>query len=55
MTNMIAWETDADGIVTLTMDDPDQGANTMNETFQTSFAQTVERLLPRRTPLPVLC
>ena len=48
MTNMIAWETDADGIVTLTMDDPDQGANTMNETFQTSFAQTVERLLAQK-------
>ncbi len=48
MTNMIAWETDADGIVTLTMDDPDQGANTMNETFQTSFAQTVERLLAEK-------
>ena len=48
MTNMIAWETDADGIVTLTMDDPDQGANTMNETFQTSFARTVERLLAEK-------
>ncbi|MBK6764563.1 MAG: enoyl-CoA hydratase/isomerase family protein [Micrococcales bacterium] len=48
MTNMIAWETDADGIVTLTMDDPDQGANTMNETFQTSFAQTVQRLVAEK-------
>ncbi len=48
MTNMITWEKDADGIVTLTMDDPDQGANTMNATFQTSFAQTVERLLAEK-------
>ena len=28
--NMINWEKDADGIVVLTMDDPNQGANTMN-------------------------
>ena len=28
--NMITWEQDGDGIVTLTMDDPTQGANTMN-------------------------
>ena len=33
MTNMIAWEQDADGIVTLTMDDPDQGANTPAATW----------------------
>jgi 3-hydroxyacyl-CoA dehydrogenase/enoyl-CoA hydratase/3-hydroxybutyryl-CoA epimerase len=48
MTNMIAWETDADGIVTLTMDDPDQGANTMNATFQSSFKETVERLVAEK-------
>ncbi|ALG08081.1 3-hydroxyacyl-CoA dehydrogenase NAD-binding domain-containing protein [Kibdelosporangium phytohabitans] len=42
--NMIRWEQDADGIVTLTMDDPNQSANTMNETYQTSFHETVERL-----------
>ena len=28
--NMIRWDVDADGIVTLTMDDPGQRANTMN-------------------------
>ena len=38
---MINWEIDNDGIVTLTMDDPNQGANTMNATFQESFAATV--------------
>ncbi len=48
MTNMIAWSQDADGIVTLTMDDPDQGANTMNATFQSSFEQTVNRLLAEK-------
>ncbi|WP_163511998.1 3-hydroxyacyl-CoA dehydrogenase NAD-binding domain-containing protein [Fodinicola acaciae] len=41
---MIRWDQDADGIVTLTMDDPDASANTMNELFGTSFAATVERL-----------
>jgi 3-hydroxyacyl-CoA dehydrogenase/enoyl-CoA hydratase/3-hydroxybutyryl-CoA epimerase len=42
--NMIRWESDADGIVTLTMDDPDQGANTMNRTFQDSLRATADRL-----------
>jgi 3-hydroxyacyl-CoA dehydrogenase/enoyl-CoA hydratase/3-hydroxybutyryl-CoA epimerase len=45
---MITWDKDADGIVTLTMDDPDQGANTMNETFQTSFEACVERLVTEK-------
>ena len=45
---MIAWDKDADGIVTLTMDDPDQGANTMNATFQSSFAETMQRLLAEK-------
>ncbi|MFN8125092.1 MAG: 3-hydroxyacyl-CoA dehydrogenase NAD-binding domain-containing protein [Candidatus Nanopelagicales bacterium] len=48
MTNMIKWEQDADGIVTLTMDDPDQGANTMNRTFQDSLAETTERLVAEK-------
>ncbi len=42
--NMIAWDRDDEGIVTLTMDDPGQGANTMNALFQSSFSQTVRRL-----------
>jgi 3-hydroxyacyl-CoA dehydrogenase / enoyl-CoA hydratase / 3-hydroxybutyryl-CoA epimerase len=41
---MINWDKDADGIVTLTMDDPDQSANTMNATFITSIVQTADRL-----------
>ena len=45
---MITWEQDADGIVTLTMDDPGAGANTLNATFMDSFARTVERLESER-------
>ncbi|MCF8604213.1 3-hydroxyacyl-CoA dehydrogenase NAD-binding domain-containing protein [Gordonia sp. HY442] len=42
--NMISWEKDADGVVTLTMDDPNQGANTMNTLYRESMAATVDRL-----------
>ena len=42
--NMFRWEQDADGVVLLTMDDPNQGANTMNETFTAGLAATVARL-----------
>jgi 3-hydroxyacyl-CoA dehydrogenase/enoyl-CoA hydratase/3-hydroxybutyryl-CoA epimerase len=45
MTETIRWDKDSDGIVTLTLDDPDQRANTMNEAFQASFASTVQRLV----------
>lgn len=40
----IRWEKDADNIVTLTLDDPNQSANTMNELYQQSMAATVARL-----------
>jgi hypothetical protein len=40
----IRWEKDADNIVTLTLDDPTQSANTMNELYQKSMAETVARL-----------
>src|SRR3954462_7029837 len=43
--NMIRWEQDADGIVTLTMDDPNQSANTMNDLYRTSMHDTVARLV----------
>nr|WP_121390303.1 3-hydroxyacyl-CoA dehydrogenase NAD-binding domain-containing protein [Actinokineospora cianjurensis] len=46
--SMIGWDVDGDGIVTLTMDDPNQGANTMNDLFRTSFAEAVERLETER-------
>src|SRR6266498_4309141 len=42
--NMIGWERGDDGVVVLTMDDPTQNANTMNELFGNSFRATVQRL-----------
>ncbi len=42
--NMFGWEMDEAGIVTLTMDDPTQGANTMNALFTSSLAATMDRL-----------
>lgn len=47
-TNMISYEKDAEGIVTLVMDDPTAGANTMNELFMHSFKETVDRLVAER-------
>ena len=40
----IRWDTDADGVVVLTLDDPNQSANTMNAAYAASMAATVERL-----------
>jgi 3-hydroxyacyl-CoA dehydrogenase/enoyl-CoA hydratase/3-hydroxybutyryl-CoA epimerase len=40
----IRWEQDEDGIVVLTLDDPNQSANTMNAAYAESMAATVERL-----------
>jgi 3-hydroxyacyl-CoA dehydrogenase/enoyl-CoA hydratase/3-hydroxybutyryl-CoA epimerase len=40
----IKWEQDEDGIVVLTLDDPNQSANTMNAAYAESMAATVERL-----------
>ncbi|MFC7451112.1 3-hydroxyacyl-CoA dehydrogenase NAD-binding domain-containing protein [Rhodococcus daqingensis] len=42
--NIINWEQDADGIVVLTIDDPNQGANTMNAAYIESMKATVDRL-----------
>jgi 3-hydroxyacyl-CoA dehydrogenase / enoyl-CoA hydratase / 3-hydroxybutyryl-CoA epimerase len=41
---MFRWEADADGIVTLTMDDPDASANTMNERFGRDLEAALTRL-----------
>ncbi|MBH0121600.1 enoyl-CoA hydratase/isomerase family protein [Rhodococcus sp. CX] len=46
--NMIGWEQDDDGIVVLTMDDPNQSANTMNDLCKRSFVATVDRLYAER-------
>ncbi len=43
--NTIQWEEDADGIVTLTLDDPTGSANVMNEHYKESMHKAVERLI----------
>jgi 3-hydroxyacyl-CoA dehydrogenase/enoyl-CoA hydratase/3-hydroxybutyryl-CoA epimerase len=40
---MIDWKND-DGVITLTMNDPDASANTMNEAYVAAMGKTVERL-----------
>jgi len=40
----IRWEQDADNIVTLILDDPQQSANTMNERYMRSMEEMVARL-----------
>jgi 3-hydroxyacyl-CoA dehydrogenase/enoyl-CoA hydratase/3-hydroxybutyryl-CoA epimerase len=40
----IRWDKDADGIVTLTIDDPTANANTMNQLFGDSLVETLTRL-----------
>jgi 3-hydroxyacyl-CoA dehydrogenase/enoyl-CoA hydratase/3-hydroxybutyryl-CoA epimerase len=47
----IRWEQDAQGIVTLTLDDPNQSANTMNDLFQASLRRTVERLTAEKSSI----
>ena len=42
--NTIAWDKDADGIVTLTLDDPTGSANVMNEHYKESMHNAVEKL-----------
>jgi 3-hydroxyacyl-CoA dehydrogenase / enoyl-CoA hydratase / 3-hydroxybutyryl-CoA epimerase len=46
--NTIRWEQGADGIVVLTLDDPEQSANTMNAAYVESMASTVDRLEAER-------
>src|SRR3954453_6513850 len=46
--NTIAWDKDADGIVTLTLDDPNGSANVMNEHYRESMRKTVERLVAEK-------
>jgi 3-hydroxyacyl-CoA dehydrogenase/enoyl-CoA hydratase/3-hydroxybutyryl-CoA epimerase len=44
----IRWDKDDDGIVILTLDDPNQSANTMNAAYAASIKATVERLEAER-------
>jgi len=43
-TSAVRYERDAEGIVTLTLDDPTASANTMNELYKDSMAAAVDRL-----------
>lgn len=40
----IRWEQDADGVVVLTLDDPNSSANTMNAAFADALNKTIDRL-----------
>jgi 3-hydroxyacyl-CoA dehydrogenase / enoyl-CoA hydratase / 3-hydroxybutyryl-CoA epimerase len=40
----IRWDQDADGVVILTLDDPNQSANTMNAAYAESIRATADRL-----------
>jgi 3-hydroxyacyl-CoA dehydrogenase/enoyl-CoA hydratase/3-hydroxybutyryl-CoA epimerase len=42
------WEQDDEGIVTLTMDDPDQPVNTLNETWSSAYEAAIDRLEAER-------
>jgi len=46
-----AWEQDADGVVTVTMDDPNSAVNTMNPHFGAALEATVDRLEAERDSL----
>ncbi|HEU5475138.1 MAG TPA: 3-hydroxyacyl-CoA dehydrogenase NAD-binding domain-containing protein [Actinophytocola sp.] len=46
--NTIRWEQGDDGIVVLTLDDPEQSANTMNAAYVESMGATVDRLEAER-------
>src|SRR6476660_6986845 len=48
---MISYEVDGDGIVTLTMDDPEQSANTMNDRYVAAMTAVVDRLEAERDSL----
>ncbi|GAB3595978.1 enoyl-CoA hydratase/isomerase family protein [Microbacterium tumbae] len=43
-----AWTKDADGVVTVTMDDPTSAVNTMNAHFEHAFEATIDRLEAER-------
>ena len=46
--NTIQWDKDADGIVTLTLDDPSGSTNVMNEAYIESMGKTVDRLVAEK-------
>ena len=48
----IRWDQDDDGVVILTLDDPNQSANTMNAAYAASIRATVDRLEAERDRSP---
>ncbi|MBV8350350.1 MAG: enoyl-CoA hydratase/isomerase family protein, partial [Mycolicibacterium sp.] len=46
--NTIQWDKDADGIVTLTLDDPTGSANVVNEHYIESMGRAVDRLVAEK-------
>jgi 3-hydroxyacyl-CoA dehydrogenase / enoyl-CoA hydratase / 3-hydroxybutyryl-CoA epimerase len=46
--NTIQWDKDADGIVTLTLDDPTGSANVMNEHYAESMHNAVEKIVAEK-------
>jgi 3-hydroxyacyl-CoA dehydrogenase / enoyl-CoA hydratase / 3-hydroxybutyryl-CoA epimerase len=40
----VKYERDAEGVVTLTLDDPSQSANTMNDAYKAAMVEVVDRL-----------
>ena len=46
--NTINWDIDADGIVTLTLDDPTGSANVMNEHYTESMGKVADRLVEEK-------
>lgn len=48
MITTIRYDRGADGIVTLTLDDPDQSANTMNRAYAASMSAILDRLEAER-------
>ncbi|WP_010120546.1 3-hydroxyacyl-CoA dehydrogenase NAD-binding domain-containing protein [Corynebacterium nuruki] len=43
--NIIGWESDGNGVVTLTIDDPTSPVNTMNDAFRASLKETAAKLV----------
>jgi 3-hydroxyacyl-CoA dehydrogenase/enoyl-CoA hydratase/3-hydroxybutyryl-CoA epimerase len=48
MSSSIRWDADADGVVTLTLDDPGRSANTINDRYVASMGETLDRLEAER-------
>lgn len=46
--NIIRWQQDDDGVVILTIDDPAQSANIMNDSYTKSMRATVDRLVAEK-------